>query len=93
MSAVDISTVITADINKNIKCFKSQRSFKKLLVNLILLSVFFSTVSQVSQGERVRQTVLKTLLGTSGVGFMLRIRQEESSPLRTGNLSQWTASI
>lgn len=46
MSTVDICTVITDDINKNIKCFKSQRSFKKLLVKKkrsphIIVSVFF----------------------------------------------------
>lgn len=33
VSAVDTSTVITYDINKSIKYFKSQRPFKKLLVN------------------------------------------------------------
>lgn len=33
MSAVDISAIITDDISKTIKHFKSQKPFKKLLVN------------------------------------------------------------
>jgi len=62
MSAVDTSTLITDDINKSVKYFKSHRPFKKQLVNQIveigschLIVRFFSTASFSSVSGRARE--------------------------------------